>query len=1211
MLSKLQISGIRSFGPCTEVTLEFDDKLTLILGKNGVGKTTIIECLKVATTGTFPPGSDNGKCFIHDPKFSSTSEVYASIKLKFIADHLKPISISRLYTLSRKQDKLELKKTENILNETDGDGNEAQKSLRVGEMDTIVPKLLGLNPAILQYVSFCHQDESLWPFGESNLLKKIFDQIFCTEDFSKVQETHRKFLKDQKKILARKNDELAWALKQINQDRAVNEKLKKLCRLRCSLQSKGEEIKEECKFIENIVRELKGKRSIWERKEEKLKEYEGIKGFLASMLEYKEDNECEYDPNREDKLRLSKKNELIKRNLESEKVDEIEKNISKNNEMIGKLIIEADLHRCKASVKADLQKKFSEATKDFTSISECLKELDEELIIAKGSIKELKIKNENSVGSIKNCLIELSIEKKNFECEMSLIRTKISDLEKVDCVSLESGIQQMQNKIVGYDEWMQASVFAKESLENQVVRISAELQRSSEIEVKNLKLKQNQNNLLELLKIAQMIIDIVPNIANFKLSDYENYVRKSISELDKSIFLLSNERDKYTKEIAESSVIIEDNRFTALGLEANISQKITELMKFADINHIEYKSLCDLEQKLSIILKETESKVEEEKNQQIIARIIEESIAKRICQICSSDLQSLELINNLTNSTKEMKKATSHSGSSEIKKKKILILLDLFCEIEDMKKQLENTQSIIDGNLLQANKIQNWLDKSEFQLRQKLKDKDSTLAISEHFSKMYQLAAQVENFNLDITISDVKCIRFSMEEVNYNELQERLRKLKKSVAEKTEDINQYSLSKEQCISKIEENRKLIHARLTDTEKHTLKQKSLQEKLDEINKNLELLSKAHAKALTESQASLSLAATHKRSLKDKIIYLRSLNFNIIEAEKSETVLNQCNAKIEPIKLLNLSLSSTKSDLQSSLSQRNSKLQLLDKELSSIEKQKNNFQKHKLYQEYEQKKNQLESDIHNFSQQLIDFNPYLIDPESQKLIALQISLGKIEQEILSVSREIEEIETRPPNSEENAIDLLIETQILEKAINENLLLLKSLESSIIAYHQQKIFQINSIIGKLWSETYKGSDIETISICTEFEAQGKRSSFNYRICFKNKNCDIDMRGRCSSGQRMMASLVIRIALAQAFSGGAAVIALDEPTTNMDSFNAEGLADSISYLAKNYEKLQLIIITHDQDFLRKIIRESPRESYFTIEKHKNLSFISKIKID
>ena len=209
MLKKLQISGIRSFSPGSEISIEFDEKLTLILGKNGAGKTTIIECLKVATTGTFPPGSENGRCFIHDPKFYTRSEVPASIKLSFLASNLSLIKISRLYTLSRKNDKLELKKTENLLSTLDENDNEVEKNLRVGEIDNLVPELMNLNSAILQYVSFCHQDDSLWPFGESSLLKRIFDQIFCTEDFSKAQEIHKKLLKDQKSLLLKKKEELA------------------------------------------------------------------------------------------------------------------------------------------------------------------------------------------------------------------------------------------------------------------------------------------------------------------------------------------------------------------------------------------------------------------------------------------------------------------------------------------------------------------------------------------------------------------------------------------------------------------------------------------------------------------------------------------------------------------------------------------------------------------------------------------------------------------------------------------------------------------------------------------------------------------------------------------------------------------------------------------------------------------------------------------
>ena len=59
--------------------------LVLILGQNGCGKTTIIECLKYITTGDFPPGSDKGKSFIHDPKLAGETSVLGLVRLQFRA----------------------------------------------------------------------------------------------------------------------------------------------------------------------------------------------------------------------------------------------------------------------------------------------------------------------------------------------------------------------------------------------------------------------------------------------------------------------------------------------------------------------------------------------------------------------------------------------------------------------------------------------------------------------------------------------------------------------------------------------------------------------------------------------------------------------------------------------------------------------------------------------------------------------------------------------------------------------------------------------------------------------------------------------------------------------------------------------------------------------------------------------------------------------
>jgi DNA repair protein RAD50 len=69
MIKELHLRGIRSFSSESEAVIAFNPNLTLIYGHNGAGKTTIIESLRVATTGSYPPNSESGKAFIHDPKF--------------------------------------------------------------------------------------------------------------------------------------------------------------------------------------------------------------------------------------------------------------------------------------------------------------------------------------------------------------------------------------------------------------------------------------------------------------------------------------------------------------------------------------------------------------------------------------------------------------------------------------------------------------------------------------------------------------------------------------------------------------------------------------------------------------------------------------------------------------------------------------------------------------------------------------------------------------------------------------------------------------------------------------------------------------------------------------------------------------------------------------------------------------------------------------
>ena len=61
-----------------------------------------------------------------------------------------------------------------------------------------------------------------------------------------------------------------------------------------------------------------------------------------------------------------------------------------------------------------------------------------------------------------------------------------------------------------------------------------------------------------------------------------------------------------------------------------------------------------------------------------------------------------------------------------------------------------------------------------------------------------------------------------------------------------------------------------------------------------------------------------------------------------------------------------------------------------------------------------------------------------------------------------------------------------------------------------------------------------------------------------YKN-GVEMDMRSRCSAGQRVLACIIIRLALAETFCVHCGILALDEPSTNLDSSNVSSLCDAL----------------------------------------------------
>ena len=154
-----------------------------------------------------------------------------------------------------------------------------------------------------------------------------------------------------------------------------------------------------------------------------------------------------------------------------------------------------------------------------------------------------------------------------------------------------------------------------------------------------------------------------------------------------------------------------------------------------------------------------------------------------------------------------------------------------------------------------------------------------------------------------------------------------------------------------------------------------------------------------------------------------------------------------------------------------------------------------------------------------------------------------------------------------------------------------------------------------------TYKGQDISDIEIQSGMEPGSKAAkSYNYRVVMRKGGATMDMRGRCSAGQRVLACLVIRLALAESFGINCGVVALDEPTVNLDFDNKRGLAVALSHIVSSrchQRNFQLILITHDEEFVSMLKVElsastgfSMPERYFQVSREEAADgkFYSKI---
>lgn len=213
-----------------------------------------------------------------------------------------------------------------------------------------------------------------------------------------------------------------------------------------------------------------------------------------------------------------------------------------------------------------------------------------------------------------------------------------------------------------------------------------------------------------------------------------------------------------------------------------------------------------------------------------------------------------------------------------------------------------------------------------------------------------------------------------------------------------------------------------------------------------------------------------------------------------------------------------------------------------------------------------------------------------------------LSKVEEEIHIANRDLKSPQYNKIDKRfiEKAISLET-TDIASRDLDK---FHKALERALLQFHTTKMAEINKIIKELWQKTYRNSDIDYVQIRADTEGRSAQRSYNYRVVMICGNAELDMRGRCSAGQKVLASLIIRLALAETFCLNCGILALDEPTTNLDSENAASLAESLKSIISAREgqkNFQLIVITHDEVFARNLGSHDFAKDYWHISKDTN----------
>nr|XP_033326121.1 DNA repair protein RAD50-like [Megalopta genalis] len=1297
-IRRLSLRGIRNFGDENEeAIIRFSRPLTLILGPNGTGKTTIIEALKYVTCGEFPPNSERGKFFIHDPALTMTSSVRAVIKAEIVDRKGNIITICRTLECSRITGTQKLKTLDNTLSRLNkGTDKVVSITNRCVNVDTELSLIMGVSKPILDYVIFCHQEDLSWPFNEGKKLKEKFDEIFDSTNYNKAIESIIKLMKEyttKLKLLQEEQNSCRIIVSQVeDKEKTLRDQRR---RLKTAIE-KVEEIKNE---LEPLVRRIKNSEKVAtnykelqirekskkteynlckqhiDRLEENIEEeFDGSMTELFAEIEtFDEKLKGKVDTIKEFQTRVKEiteeetkiSNLLARENVTSgslkQQVKDQERKVTNRNKILNEALMAWQLDTIDSSVSEievlALTKRLREKFQELEHIGEDNrarrageeKELQKQVDILRNEYSKSeseKNMKESEVVATRDEIHKIKLEKirlgdaannlNTIESKMQTVKTKIEHLNET--LNVNTAKEEVTGKIKLRDE-TEAKLNA---VDEEITSLLKQSSLQAELELHNNSLVSKEK---ELQKLKDKYEEIIKNLVDVK----ELTQIKLKNKVDTTQRELTSQIESINHQIQMEEIRSNTLQTTISHVESELHKKRKEIesdkaqvslfCKYQDFDEsvlLQSRKLKDLQDKRGLYAHQGVA------YKDYIKQLKETSPSCPLCHRGFEERQAVENLlremeNEMESHPNRLKKCESELEIQQEKYDKMLQLKPVIEKIVHFEEnELENLMNNLGKSKSELAKLQT----SITELKNKKSDPEKRLTLTQNIMSDIVLwdrcidditkhKQTIDSFKTRMINAGIKSER-SIEEAQRE--RDELKTLLKTIRRDIENLQSSINTQNEKLYNAREELNALHEEQLKIRAGVQEVKQLQEKLETLYSKEVLLGKLVddlKQKCTVAEGNLTLGIEklekkkkenwEKQEMDRKILaegFRRLSDLEKIQDDVDAFVYRKIPEALEhsenKIKRYEISIKNFRSEKSKSeadinkLKEQITLHEVLKRNLSDNVQLRREREKSKtLQQEYSDLRNELMSI--NYTQ-IMEELQNMCEREEVLLRQRNISIGNQEELELVVEQGTTELKQDLYKlAHKRYKRKCIEITTVKQTISTLKVYSQTLDRAVLKFHEDRMASVNRIMKRLWKLVYTGSDTTSIEIRTDATKSvgGAKRSYTYKLVQTKHGHEIDMRGRCSAGQRVLASIIIRLALAETFCKDCGILALDEPTTNLDQENADSLADALATVVKlrsQYQKnFQLVVISHDERFLFKLAELSENRGFHQLFRKKN----------